>query len=368
MSGTPRAGSEVRLEHLEKRFGAVRAAADVSLTVPGGQFVTLLGPSGSGKTTSLMMVAGFVEPDAGDVFIGGERVTRLPPHRRSIGMVFQHYALFPHMTAFDNIAYPLRMRKTPRTAIAERVKAALEMVRLGDAGGRYPRQLSGGQQQRVALARALVFEPHVLLMDEPLGALDRKLREHMQVELRALQQRLGITTLSVTHDQEEAMALSDQIVIIRDGAVEQVGPPAALYERPATLFVADFLGASNTMAGRLRRNGDGGQEFVGEAGLRFAVRPLPSLPEESAVQVVIRPERVRWASDAPTEVTVAGVVTTATYLGERLRYEVAVHGGATLVVIRPNIPGVHQFAPGAEVHLGWNHADAVILDGTRGPA
>jgi putative spermidine/putrescine transport system ATP-binding protein len=359
-------GVEVRLEGLVRTYGRVRAVDGVSLTVPAGEFATLLGPSGSGKTTTLMILAGFVEPEAGDVFIGGARVTETPPHRRALGMVFQHYALFPHMTIFDNIAYPLRMRRVARAAIRERVQAALELVRLPDVGARYPRQLSGGQQQRIALARALVYEPQVLLLDEPLGALDRKLREEMQVELRQLQQKLGITSLYVTHDQEEAMALSDRVVVMRDGRVEQVGTPAALYERPATRFVADFIGASNLVEGTIRP-ASGALALVTADGFSVPVAPLGGVVPEGPAALVLRPERIRWARDERwahgenTSVALPGIVTAVTYLGERIRYRVRIYGGPTLTVIHPNRPGAHRPEQGAAVRVGWNHDDATIL-------
>ncbi len=353
------AGADVRLEGLAKSYGRVRAVDGVSLVISRGEFVTLLGPSGSGKTTTLLMLAGFVEPDAGDVFIAGARVTETPPHRRALGMVFQHYALFPHMTVFDNVAYPLRMRHVARAAIRERVRAALSLVRLPDVGARYPRQLSGGQQQRIALARALVYEPQVLLMDEPLGALDKKLREQMQVELRTLQQSLGITTLYVTHDQEEAMALSDRVVVMRDGRIEQAGAPAELYERPHTRFVADFIGASNCLEGKLQAASDG-WEFVTTEGLHISVSPPGPAPGAPS-HLVIRPERIRWADAERTEVTAAGILTAVTYLGERIRYRVQLEGGPALTVTRPNLPDGHQLAPGRAIRVGWNRADAAVL-------
>jgi ABC-type Fe3+/spermidine/putrescine transport system ATPase subunit len=235
-------GAEVVLAGLTRYYGETAAVREVSLAVGAGEFVTLLGPSGSGKTTTLMIVAGFVEPSAGDVRIGGRSVLGLPPHRRNLGVVFQSYALFPHMPVFDNVAFPLRMRRVDRTETRRRVAAALDMVQLGALAERRIHQLSGGQQQRVALARALVFEPPVLLMDEPLGALDRKLREQMQLEIKRLQRALGLTAIYVTHDQEEALLLSDRVAIMHEGAIHQVGAPAEVYERPATAFVADFVG------------------------------------------------------------------------------------------------------------------------------
>ena len=356
----PRKGAEVRLEGLVKAYGQVRAADGVSLTVTGGEFVTLLGPSGSGKTTTLMIVAGFVEPDEGNVFIGGVQVTETPAHRRGLGMVFQHYALFPHMTIFENIAYPLRVRRAPKDEIRQRVQAALDLVQLPGVGTRYPRQLSGGQQQRVAVARALVYEPVVLLMDEPLGALDRKLREEMQVELRSLQQDLGITTLYVTHDQEEAMTLSDRVVVMRAGRIEQVGTPEDLYERPQNQFVADFIGASNCLEGELKKEGDG-LVFVAGEGLRLPVAPPPGRATHGRVRLIIRPERIRWAENRSTEVTAAGVIVSWTYLGERVRYVVRLEGGQTLVVTHPNLPLPGRPKEGSAVRVGWNYADAIIL-------
>ena len=358
---TVRAGVEIRLEKLSKSYGDVTAAEDVSLIVPGGSFVTLLGPSGSGKTTTLMIVAGFVQPDAGEVFVGGSRVNHVPAYRRAIGMVFQHYALFPHMTVFDNVAYPLRMRRVARLAIAERVRAALQLIQLPDVAQRYPHQLSGGQQQRVALARAVVFEPQILLMDEPLGALDRKLREQMQVELREFQRTLGVTTLSVTHDQEEAMALSDLVVVMRDGRIEQAGAPNQLYEAPASRFVAEFLGTSNVIEGVLQRAAGGGLELLTALGLRLPIAETGAATPGAAAQLMVRPERVRWADDEPTEVHANGIVATVTFLGERLRYQIRLDSGPVITVSRPNLRDVRVVGAGSAVRVGWNRDDAVLV-------
>jgi putative spermidine/putrescine transport system ATP-binding protein len=358
---TAPAGVEIRLERLSKSYGGVKAADDVSLVVPGGSFVTLLGPSGSGKTTTLMIVAGFVQPDAGEVFIGGRRVSHVPAYRRAIGMVFQHYALFPHMTVFDNIAYPLRMRRLARNVIAERVGATLALIQLPDVAQRYPHQLSGGQQQRIALARAVVFEPQILLMDEPLGALDRKLREQMQVELREFQRTLGVTTLSVTHDQEEAMALSDLVVIMRDGRLEQAGPPSDLYERPSSRFVAEFLGTSNAIEGVLQRGAGGGLELLTGSGLCLPIGEIGARPPGAAAQLLVRPERIRWAEDEPTEVRADGVVAAVTFLGERLRYQIRLEGGPVITVSRPNLRNIRVVGLGSAIQVGWNRDDAVLL-------
>jgi spermidine/putrescine ABC transporter ATP-binding subunit len=355
-----RRGVEIRLEGLTKAYGKIRAADNVSLFVEGGQFVTLLGPSGSGKTTTLMMVAGFVEPDEGDVFIGGVRVTETPAHRRGIGMVFQHYALFPHMTIFDNIAYPLRIRRVPRKEIRQRVAEALETVQLPDVGSRHPRMLSGGQQQRIAVARALVYKPSVLLMDEPLGALDRKLREQMQIELRNLQQRLGITTLYVTHDQEEAMALSDYIVVMQKGSIEQVGQPDELYEIPKTNFVANFIGESNYLDGQLIVD-NGSWFFTSESGLRLPVKkPKENMPQGGA-RFIIRPERVRWTDAEPMDVCIPGIITAVTYLGDRIRYIIRIDEFSTIVAIQPNIQSLRRYSANESVQIGWNYSDVTIL-------
>src|ERR1700680_750852 len=251
MTEASRPAASVRLRELTKLFGATRAVDRVSLTIEPGSMVALLGPSGCGKTTTLRMIAGLAEPSAGEIFLNERPITRVPVHRRNIGMLFQNYALFPHMTVAENIAFGLETRGVKRAAAAERVAGALQLVQLPEYGGRMPAQLSGGQQQRVALARALVVEPALLLLDEPLGALDKSLRQSMQVELRALQRRLGGATVMVTHDQDEALTMADRIVIMRDGYIEQVGAPAGVYQRPVSRFVAGFLGASNFLRGRV---------------------------------------------------------------------------------------------------------------------
>jgi putative spermidine/putrescine transport system ATP-binding protein len=247
-------GAAVRLDGLFKSYGKQAVVSDVSLAIGAGRFLTLLGPSGSGKTTTLMMLAGFSEPDQGNIVIDGKDVTTLPPQHRNLGIVFQHYALFPHLSVAENIAFPLRVRKLPAAEIEERVAWALDVVRLQAFGERLPAQLSGGQQQRVALARAIVFHPPVVLMDEPLGALDKNLRFQMQVEIKEIQQRLGMTVVYVTHDQEEAMNMSDTIVIMNQGRIEQMGPPRQVYEAPASVFAGHFLGEANLIAGTI---GDG---------------------------------------------------------------------------------------------------------------
>jgi putative spermidine/putrescine transport system ATP-binding protein len=364
LTGSPK-GAELKLDGLTKTYKDARAVENVSLSVAGGEFVTILGPSGSGKTTTLMMVAGFVEPDAGDVFLDGVRVTDTPTHRRGIGMVFQHYALFPHMTIFENIAYPLKMRKLPRGEIKTRVGSVLGMVQLPDLAVRYPRQLSGGQQQRIAVARALVYEPRLLLMDEPLGALDRKLREQMQLELRNLQQALGITTLYVTHDQEEAMSMSDRIVVMRDGKIEQVGTPGQLYERPETFFVANFIGESNILDGKIRL--EGGSWFFDEAseGLKIPVVP-PEPMNCSKSRLIIRPERVMFSTGKALDVSLPGKVGSVTYLGERIRFSILLSDRIRISAVHPNTTNLRRPQVGESVQVGWNSSDASIIPDDRG--
>ena len=360
-----REGAELKLNGLTKIYQDARAVEDVSLSVSGGEFVTILGPSGSGKTTTLMMVAGFVEPDAGDVFLDGVRVTDTPTHRRGIGMVFQHYALFPHMTIFENIAYPLKMRKVPRSEIKTRVGSVLGMVQLPDVATRYPRQLSGGQQQRIAVARALVYEPRLLLMDEPLGALDRKLREQMQLELRNLQQSLGITTLYVTHDQDEAMSMSDRIVVMRDGKIEQVGSPGQLYEHPETLFVANFIGESNILNGKIRHKGESWFFEEASEGLKIPVMPSEHMDCKKS-QLIIRPERVMFSTGEAFDVSLPGRVGSVTYLGERIRFSILLSDRISISAVHPNTTNLSRPQVGESVQIGWNSSDVSIIPDERG--
>ncbi len=361
--GAPRP-APLRLVGLSKRFGEVVALEAATLDVQSGEFLTLLGPSGSGKTTLLNLVAGFEPPTTGEIFLGDRPITREPPNRRGIGMVFQDFALFPHLTVFENVAFPLRLRRQPEAEIRSRVGALLEMVRLEGYGDRSPRQLSGGQQQRVALARALAFRPPLLLMDEPFGALDRNLRERMQVELRQLHRRLGITVLFVTHDQEEAMALSDRIVVIDRGRIQQVGRPAELYEVPANPFVAGFLGESNLL--RCAVLGvDGGLWRVRSAGgTDFLVARPGSGPGEpgAARHLVLRPEALGLQAGEPAGApAVRGVVEEAIYLGTMVKYLVRINPGEVLVVRAPKAPGAALLAPGTNVRVEWQPQDLLLL-------
>ncbi|MBF8287885.1 MAG: ABC transporter ATP-binding protein [Candidatus Rokubacteria bacterium] len=356
-----RPGTSLALEGVRKRFGAVTAVDGVSLEVGEGEFVTLLGASGSGKTTTLMIVAGFHLPDAGRVLLGGADVTELPPYRRDLGLVYQNYALFPHMSVAKNVAFPLEMRRRPKDEIGRRVQAALELVHLGGFEGRLPHQLSGGQQQRVALARALVFEPPVLLMDEPLGALDKKLREAMQAEIKQLQRKLGITTVYVTHDQEEALTLSDRVVVMSAGRIEQVGTPADIYERPANRFVADFMGATNFLAARIADTGP--PAAVTPSGARLRVKDGHGRPAGAEVLVVVRPERVRMAAPGVgAGGRLAARVEDVTYVGGILRYRLRLESGESLVAVEPNLGGA-GFQAGQAVEAWWEPKDASVIEG-----
>jgi spermidine/putrescine ABC transporter ATP-binding subunit len=315
----------LRLSGIEKHYGATVAVAGVDLDVANGEFVTLLGPSGCGKTTTLGLIAGFFPPTAGEIYLKGKPVADLPSFKRDIGVVFQDYALFPHMTAAENVAFGLRMRKIPSSDTARRVKDALDLVKLGGLGERRPLQMSGGQRQRVALARALVINPAVLLLDEPLSNLDLKLREEMRVEIVAIQRRLGITTVFVTHDQGEALVMSDRIAVMNHGRIEQIGDPSSIYETPATRFVAEFIGRMNMLSG----------EVTPERGVRigdraFAIDVPAELASGAAVHVAIRPERARLTSARVDDgISLPGTVRQVFYLGATREVHVDLAHGET---------------------------------------
>lgn len=353
----------VRLQSLTKKFGKVVAVDEISLHVDEGEFLTLLGPSGSGKTTTLMMIAGFELPTAGKIFIRGKDVMMVPPHERNIGMVFQNYALFPHMTVSNNVAFPLKMRKLSKKEIAQRVGRVLEIVKLPGFENRLPRQLSGGQQQRVALARALIYDPPLLLMDEPLGALDKKLREHMQIEIRNLQRELIITSLYVTHDQQEALTMSDRIAVFDQGKIQQVGTPDELYEKPSNPFVADFIGESNFIAGHIIGLEDDSAIMTSED--REIEIPCPrtsGLVMEQKVQLVIRPEKIRFVEPSFNPlVRVDGVVEELIYSGEVRRYTIRISHEQTIDLKQQIMHGVKAFKKGDRVSVGWSLEDSKIL-------
>lgn len=341
--------TEVRLERVEKSFdGATRVVDRIDLTIEPGEFFALLGPSGCGKTTSLRMIAGFEEPDAGRIIVGGEDLTETPVHRRDMGMIFQSYALFPHRTVAENVAFGLRMRSLPKHEIAARVAQALRLVALEGYDARRPAQLSGGQQQRVALARAIVIRPRVLLCDEPLAALDRKLRQSMQLELKSLQRELGVTTIFVTHDQEEAMTISDRIAVMNLGRIEQIGAPREVYNRPRTRFVADFIGDINLIEGEWRAGA-----FVADG----TALPAPAGAPSGAATIAIRPERVRLTRAVAA--ALKGRVTSLTFVSGQVHYRVRLDSGREIAV-KVN-EGAGDFAVGAEAGVDWAPSDVVVL-------
>ena len=340
----------VRLERVEKRFGDVVAVRGIDLDVGDGEFFSMLGPSGSGKTTTLRMIAGFEAPTAGRIRLHGDDVTTRPPFERDVNTVFQDYALFPHMTVGENVAYGLMIRKIPKADRTSRVTDILRLVRLEGFERRRPSQLSGGQRQRVALARALVNRPRVLLLDEPLGALDLKLREEMQIELKAIQREVGITFIYVTHDQQEALTMSDRIAVFNDGGIEQVGSPADVYERPASAFVAGFVGTSNLLRGETAR------KIVGQDGT-----------------FTVRPEKIRLAEPtertAADEISAPGIIRSVVYLGPDTRYHVALEAGAELVVTQQNLATSSMdalAARGRAVRLIWKRQHLFAIGESQG--
>jgi putative spermidine/putrescine transport system ATP-binding protein len=349
--------ARLELDRLSKRYGEFVAVRDVTLDVVEGEFLVLLGPSGCGKTTTLRMIAGFIEPSGGAVRIGGQDITAQPPWKRNTGLVFQSYALFPHLTVNQNVGFGLEMRKVPQAEIGERTAEALRLVRLDHLGERLPRQLSGGQQQRVALARALVFRPDVLLLDEPLSNLDAKLRHEVRVEIRELQRQLGLTTVMVTHDQEEALTMADRLVVMSEGSVRQVGTQRDLYERPADRFVAGFVGRSTFIDGQVRDKG----LFHTDGGLSFRCDGAA----DGNATLALRPERLSIAA-APIQGAdncVGGTVEFVSYLGAQIDIHVRISPQERLVAQIANRAG--DFTPhvGDQVYVGWSRTDARVFNG-----
>jgi putative spermidine/putrescine transport system ATP-binding protein len=359
---TPR-GAKIELRNLSKRFGAQAAVDGISLDVPAGSFVSLLGPSGSGKTTTLNLIAGFLTPDAGDILFDDRSVADVPPHHRDIGMVFQSYALFPHLTVAHNVAFPLKMRtRLAKADIERRVAETLALVRMEDYGGRYPRQLSGGQQQRVAMARALVSHPRLLLMDEPLGALDKKLRDQMQFEIKRIHRSVGTTFIYVTHDQSEALTMSDLVVLMHQGRIAQTGAPRELYTEPASVFVADFIGDSNLLNGRVTAIEADTVTVALDAGATIAVSRPGNLAQASGrrVAVVLRPEDITVQTQgAATTANLSGQVAEIGYQGDSCRLSVAVGGEAIKVKVPPHL--ALSLQPGSAVGLSWEQGAARLL-------
>ena len=354
----------VELRSVTKRFGDFVAVDGVSLAIAPGEFLTLLGASGSGKTTTLRMIAGFDQPTAGEIWMEGQSIHLLPPNKRNVNTVFQNYALFPHMSVWDNVAYGLKMRRVAKAEIAERVGQVLEMVHLEQLARRAPRQLSGGQQQRVALARALVNRPKVLLLDEPLGALDLKLRKEMQLELKHLQTQVGITFVYVTHDQEEALTMSNRIALMRAGRIEQAGTPQEIYDRPATKYVADFIGETNLLSARVRSvAGDRAILDVEGQAIDAVVPAGGTIPAAgSQVWLSVRPEVMAILRDGespPGHNVLVGTVLEGIYAGSLTRLRLQLAGGTALVLhVAPTGTAV---APGQQVRIGWSAARGVCL-------
>jgi spermidine/putrescine transport system ATP-binding protein len=356
---------DIRLDRVTKRFAEVTAVDDLTLEIPRGQFFSLLGPSGCGKTTTLRMIGGFEEPTSGAIQLGGQDVTNLPAYRRDVNTVFQSYALFPHLNVYDNVAFGLRRKRRPKDEVDKRVKESLRLVDLPGFENRKPSQLSGGQQQRVALARALVNHPQVLLLDEPLGALDLKLRKQMQLELKRIQEEVGITFLYVTHDQEEAMTMSNQIAVMRHGQIEQIGAPEDIYENPATEFVAGFLGASNLLEGDVvEAQGDLGVVKLssGDAILVPSARLDGHGPR---VRVGVRPEKIRLTSGS-SEVpagwnSVTGTLRMASFVGVSHQFTIDGPGDRPLTVYAQNLGSETIPAPGQEVRLLWRPEHTFVV-------
>ena len=345
-------------DRVTKRFDRVAALNDLSLTVHQGEMVSLLGPSGCGKTTLLRIMAGFLAADAGSVSIEGAVVDDVPTERRNLGMVFQSYSLWPHLSVERNVAFGLECRGVARAEIRERVARTLELVELGDMAGRYPRQLSGGQQQRVALARALVYEPAILLLDEPLSALDRKLRERMQRDLRVLQRKLSITAVFVTHDQEEALILSDRIAVMQEGRIEQLARPREVYEHPATRFVADFVGRTNRFPATVAASRELRCELLTDSGLRLAGHGASPRDPGQRVNAVLRPEKITIARDGGHEAEITGV----SYLGPITYLECRLDSGDVAAAARQNVePGGDAFRAGQRLRLTWAEESLIVV-------
>ena len=350
------------LEDIIKKFGEFVAVDNVSLKVKNGEFLTLLGPSGSGKSTILMMIAGFQTPTFGKILLNGENILFKPSHKRNIGVAFQNYALFPHMTVFNNIAFPLRMRKMSKQDIDKKVRRVLEQVELTEFRYRYPKQLSGGQQQRVSLARAIVFNPPVLLLDEPLGALDKKLRESMQLEIKHLHESIGITMVYVTHDQGEALTMSDRIAVLKNGRIEQLGSPVDLYEKPRNKFVADFIGETNLITD-MTVSGQHGRftKLISSTGLEIYLAGCPT-GTSGKFNLALRPERIKFLSSPEEQVNSFKVVVKETiYLGECVKYKVVTDTMDEFTVLVTNAFGVKQYRRKQSAFIGWHDEDINLV-------
>ncbi|MDW4498134.1 ABC transporter ATP-binding protein [Sulfitobacter sp. D35] len=365
MADTARNGAFVEFDRVQKSYdGETLVVKDLNLDMPKGEFLTMLGPSGSGKTTCLMMLAGFETATHGDIRLGGKSINNIPPHKRGIGMVFQNYALFPHMTVAENLSFPLEVRKMSKSEREEKIKVSLDRVQMSEFGGRRPAQLSGGQQQRVALARALVFEPELVLMDEPLGALDKQLRESLQFEITHLAHQLGITVVYVTHDQTEALTMSDRVAVFNDGRIQQLAPPDKLYEEPENSFVAQFIGENNTLEGTVKEiKGDKALVQLDDGEL-IDCKPINVSKAGERTRVSIRPERVetnpaRLREDAHT---LKAEVQEFIYMGDIFRTRLRVAGKDDFIVKTRNAPDQVRMEPGQQIEIGWLPEDCRALD------
>jgi putative spermidine/putrescine transport system ATP-binding protein len=365
MNTNGNSGAFVSFDHVQKSYdGETLVVKDLNLAIEKGEFLTMLGPSGSGKTTCLMMLAGFETATHGEIRLAGRPINNIPPNKRGIGMVFQNYALFPHMTIAENLAFPLQVRKMDKATIDAKVKRALDMVQMGAFAGRRPAQLSGGQQQRIALARALVFEPELVLMDEPLGALDKQLREHMQFEIKHLHERLGVTVVYVTHDQSEALTMSDRVAVFNDGRIQQLAPPEDLYERPTNSFVAQFIGENNTLAGTVETiEGKRCTVRLGDGSVIDALPVNVTRPGDRTL-ISIRPERVEFRQDrmpADTHKLEAEAIEFI-YMGDSYRMRLNVAGNNDFIMKCRNAVDQRRLAPGERVVIGWHVADCRALE------
>lgn len=357
--------SFVSFERVQKSYdGKTLVVKDLNLTIAKGEFLTMLGPSGSGKTTCLMMLAGFETATSGEILLAGRPINSVPPHKRGIGMVFQNYALFPHMTVGENLAFPLKVRGLNKAERNAKIMRALDMVQMGKLVNRRPAQMSGGQQQRIALARALVFDPQLVLMDEPLGALDKQLREHMQFEIKRLHEELGITVVYVTHDQGEALTMSDRVAVFNDGRIQQLAPPAELYERPVNSFVAQFIGENNKLPGRIETFGQGIATVRLATGELIDATPVNITAAGQETMVSIRPERIEFKHEMmpPGAHRIGAQVLDVIYMGDVLRVRMRVAGSEDFVMKCRNTLGQRRFRPGELVEVGWHPEDARALD------
>lgn len=351
-------GLEVRDIHAQ--YGTNKVLNGLSLNVDDGKFVTLLGPSGCGKTTLLRVVAGFVQPSKGEVYVKGERVDRDPPYKRNIGLVFQNYALFPHMTAFDNVAYGLKLRKLSKSEINDRVRETLELVRLSGYEDRLPRQLSGGEQQRIAMARALVIRPRILLLDEPLSNLDLKLRQHLRLEIKSIQSKTRLTTLYVTHDQTEGLVMSDQVAVLRNGVIQQLGSPTHIYENPANRFVADFVGEGNVFEGRFSKQ-DNVMLFITDDGLNIQVSEDRRAGAEEKSVLYVRPEKISICKASAKMNSFPGTISQVVYEGPTARYSIRVGPSRDILAVEQISDMAALRSAGDKVYVSWSPDSSAVV-------